>query len=360
MKKKVLAIVLILVALIAGLFMFRSSLIDIAIKRQAEAIGYRFQHGLLSDAKLHVIMVGTGTPNVNPRRVQSSVAVIADGVFILFDAGAGAADQADKLGLPLSELKAVFLTHLHSDHMADLPLVASKGWRYGRTTLLDIYGPGGTIDMMAGFNQAHRLDRQYRYENVKEYFAPLDIAVPIAHNIGTPGPTEKKLVHQFSNGLKVYAFAVEHAPVEPAFGYRIEYKGRTVVISGDTKACENMARQAEGADILIHEAWNKNLVNKMLDLTASDADATSNRSTRMLRHLGEQVQNYHTSPVSAAKIASRAKVKKLVFTHIAPPMGPWLPRRLVTQPFFLQGVSDVYKGEVVIGEDGMHFELEFN
>ena len=96
----------------------------------------------------------------------------------------------------------------------------------------------------------------------------------------------------------------------------------------------------------------------MLTLTTPGPGEAVNRSTRKLRNLGKKVQNYHTSPVEAAKIASRANVKKMVFTHIDPPLGPLLPRRLVTQPFFLRGVSDVYKGEVVIAEDGMHFELE--
>ncbi len=357
MKKKIPVVILILIALIAGLFIFRSSLIEVGIKHQAERMGKRFRHDLLKDGKLHVITVGTGSPNANPRRAQSSLAVIADGVFILIDAGAGSAQQADLIGLPLSDLNAVFLTHLHSDHMADLPLVASKGWRFGRTSPLQTYGPIGTEEMIAGFAQAHRLDRGYRYANIKTFSAPLAIAAPIGHDIDTPGPTEKKRVFQFSNGLKVFAFAVAHAPVEPAFGYRIEYKGRVVVISGDTRACENMTRQAQGADLLIHEGFNKNLVNKMLSVIGDNPDMAKNKSIRVIRKLGKKVQTYHTSPIDAAKIASEAGVKKLVFTHIDPPLGPFLIRRLVTQPFFLKGVSDVYKGEVVIAEDGMHFEL---
>jgi len=358
MKKKIAVYGAILIVLMAVLFFIRPFLIDAGIKRQAEAIGNRFHHEFLKDGKMHVITVGTGTPIPNPRRAQSCVAVIADGVFILFDAGAGAAQQADILGLPLSDLNAIFLTHLHSDHIADLPLMATKGWRYGRSSKLQVYGPIGSEETLDGLNQGNRLDREYRYANIKEFAAPLNIAAPIGHDIGTPGSADKKLVYQFNNGLKVFAFAVEHAPVEPAFGYRVEYKGRVVVISGDTKACENVARHAQGADMLIHEAFNKNLVNRMLALMADNPAADENKSTRMLKKLGKKVQNYHTSPVEAAEIATRAKVKKLVFTHIDPPLGPFLPRRLVTQPFFLKGVTSVYDGEVVIAEDGMHFKLE--
>ncbi len=323
-------------------------------------LGHRFHHELLKDGKLHIILVGTGTPNPNPRRVQSSLAVIVDDVFVLFDAGAGAAQKADEIGLPLSELKAVFLTHLHSDHIADLPLVASKGWRYGRTHKLHMYGPEGTEEVLNGLNQGHRLDREYRHLNIKAFSAPLDIAAPIGHDIDSPAPTEKKLVYQFENGLKVFAFAVEHAPVEPAFGFRVEYKDRIVVISGDTKECKNIARFSQDADLLIHEGFNKNLVNRMLDLVNGDPEASENKSVQMLMNLAKKVQNYHTSPVDAAKLAAQASVKKLVFTHIDPPLGSFLPRRLVTQPFFLKDVADVFEGEIVIGEDGMQFDLEVN
>jgi len=347
------------VFLIAILFLGRSYIIDAGIRQQAKKIGNRFHHELLSDGKMHIITVGTGSPNPNPRRVQSCLAVIVDGLFILFDAGADSAQEADKLGLPLSELEAVFLTHLHSDHIADLPLMATKGWRYGRNNKLHVYGPIGTVDTVAGLNQGHRLDRVYRYANIKGFSAPLDIAAPVGHDIDTPDPAEKKMVVEFSNGLKIFCFGVEHAPVEPAFGYRIEYKNRVVVISGDTKACENVARHAQGADILFHEAFNKNLVNKMLALTADTPVAAQNKSIRMIRSLGKKVQTYHTSPVGAAEIASRARVKKLVFTHIDPPLGPFPVRQLITQPFFLKGVDEIYAGETVIAEDGMHFILEW-
>jgi ribonuclease Z len=183
----------------------------------------------------------------------------------------------------------------------------------------------------------------------------LAIAASTGHDIDTPGPSEKKLVYRFDNGLEVFAFGVDHSPVEPAFGYRVEYKGRAVVISGDTRASDNMTRQAKGADLLIHEAFNKNLINKMI--SAADPDMLKNESVRKLMNLAKQVQHYHTSPVEAATIASDAGVKKLVFTHIDPPLGPFVVRHLVTQPFFLKGVSEVYQGEVVIAEDGMHFEL---
>ena len=356
MRKKFTVIGAVLIILVAGLYILKPYLVDKALLYQAEALGDRFRYDLLKDGKIHVITVGTGTPIANPRRVQSAVAIFADGVFIMLDAGAGAAEQADLQGLPLSDLNAIFITHLHSDHIADLPLLASKGWRYGRTTRLSVHGPVGTSKMVEGFNQAHYFDKTYRYENIKGYALSIEKAEPAGHDIATPGPTEKKLVQKFENGLKVFAFAVEHAPVEPAFGFRIEYKGRSIVISGDTRACENMVLQSQGADLLIHEANNFALLDHMIKLNG-DRD---NKTLQAFKVLGKKIQTYHTSPVQAAEIAARANVKKLVFTHIDPPMGPFVVRKLVTEPFFMTGVSDVYSGEMVIAEDGMDFQFELD
>ena len=358
MRKIIAWIVGILIVLIVGFVIARPYLIDLAIKQQGRALINRFQYDLLKDGKLHVITVGTGTPIADPTRAQTCLAIIADGVFFMIDAGAGAARQADLLGLPLSELQVVFLTHLHSDHIADLPVLATESWKYGRMEHLHMVGPVGTMAMVKSFNQAHRLDREYRDAHSKEFAASLDIAEPIGHDVETPVSKESELVYQFKNGLKIYAFAVAHAPVKPAFGYQIEYKGRKIVFSGDTRFTENLIRHSQKADLLIHEAFNKNLVNRVLKLTADDKIPASNKSAQISRKLGKKVMEYHTSPVEAATVAARADVKKLVLTHIDPPLGPFLPRFLVTQPALLEGVSDVYSGEVIIAEDGMHFEFD--
>ena len=106
------------------------------------------------------------------------------------------------------------------------------------------------------------------------------------------------------------------------FGFRIEYKGRSVVLSGDTRACENMVLQSQGADLLIHEANNFALLDHMAKLIGD----RESKTLQALKVLAKKIQKYHTSPVQAAEIASRAKVRKLVFNHIDPPMGPYLVR----------------------------------
>jgi ribonuclease Z len=117
-----------------------------------------------------------------------------------------------------------------------------------------------------------------------------------------------------------------------------------------------MVLQSHGADLLIHEANNFALLDHMVKLIG-DRDS---KTLQALEVLAKQIQKYHTSPVQAAEIASRAKVRKLVFNHIDPPMGPYLVRKLVTEPFFMTGVSDFYNGETIIAEDGMSFQFELD
>lgn len=341
---------------LAGLAMSRHLWIDVLIKRGAVAAAARRLADLPGDGKLHVVVVGSGSPSVDPDRVQACVAVFTDHEFLLFDTGGAAAYRLDLLGLPVSRLGAVFFTHLHSDHIADLPLVANISWRHGRKLPLVVYGPAGVEAVVRGFNQAHRPDLEFRRQNTRDHTAPLEIALPLAHVIATPGSGERSLVYQGADGMEVYAFEVDHQPVKPALGFRIEYKGLVVVISGDTRRCLNVARHAQNADVLIHEAFNKNLVNRMLTLAAEEIAASPQGA--ILTSEARDVQHYHSSPEDAADIAAQAKVKTLVFTHIIPPLGGGLARALVTEPLFLDGVDRRFDGKVIIAEDGTHLALE--
>ncbi len=344
-----------IVLLLGSSFLMLGPLEDYAVRRQALSAAGRFQTNLLTDGRIHVIIVGSGSPAPDAARVQSCVAVIADGSVLLFDAGGASAYRAELLGLPLSHLHAVFLTHLHSDHIADVPLIANASWRQGRKHTLPVYGPRGTMDVVNGFNQSHKPDLTFRYAKMKEVLAPVEVALPVGRNIPTPASAERSLVYESDKGFKVFAFLVEHPPVAPAFGYRIEIKGRIIVISGDTRRCENLVRHAKGADILIHEAFNKKLVEKAI----SSLSAIENKSKEVQMMLAEarDVQDYHTTPVEAAQTAARAGVNTLVFTHIIPPLGRSLARFFVTERLFMQGVEEAFSGKVIIAEDGTRIDL---
>ena len=164
----------------------------------------------------------------------------------------------------------------------------------------------------------------------------------IGHDVPTPGADELVTVYD-QDGLKISAFLVNHDPVEPAFGYRIDYKDRAAVISGDTAKVPNMAKVSKGADLLVHEALSKRLV----ELLAAALDQSGNeRQGTMAR----QVIAYHTTPVEAAEIAKEADVPLLVFTHEVPPLRNGLMRRM-----FMQGVGAARgkDGDVMLGKDGL-------
>jgi len=147
------------------------------------------------------------------------------------------------------------------------------------------------------------------------------------------------------NGLEVRAFRVHHEPVDFAYGYRISYRGRVVVISGDTRKCAEVLENARGADLLVHEALAASLTERAVQR------AQALGLTRMAG-LAHDVSGYHTTPVEAAQLAQEAGVHELVLTHIFPPLPNALARHL-----FLAGAAAAYDGKLVLGEDGMRFDL---
>ena len=197
---------------------------------------------MLTDVNLHVVLGGSGGPLPNTERVSVSTAVIAGGEFILVDTGPGTARNALLQNLPLSELSAVFLTHFHSDHICDLGEVNMFSWIQGnRKKPLEEFGPKGVQKVVKGYALAYELDSQYRTAHHGEVIAPAEGAKPVSKIITIQNPEQTQLFFD-RNGLKAYAFEVDHFPAKPAVGYRFEYKGNVVVITGDTKkttSCTN-------------------------------------------------------------------------------------------------------------------------
>ena len=299
----------------------------------------------LNDGKLHVILVGSGGPFNNTERVSTSTAIIAGGEFLVFDAGEGSARSADLNDLPLGQLSAVFLTHFHSDHIADLGELNFASWVNGRTKNLDVYGPIGVDKVVKGFAQVYEEDTKYRVlHHGKDIMNP-NSSLMVAKPFSTPDVKVAALIFD-RNGLKVWAFTVDHFPVEPAVGYRIEYKGNIVVLTGDTKKIETLSFHAKGADILVSEALSFKLVSRI------EKVARENQRPRIAKIM-KDIPDYHMTPVQAAEVAQKAGAKKLVFNHIAPPITNFMAKRI-----FLDGVDDVFDGDVELGKDGMTFVLD--
>jgi ribonuclease Z len=318
--------------------------LSLVVSGQQLSGGATADTGLLNDGQLHVVLCGTASPLQDPNRAEACTAIIAGGEFLLVDTGAGSWRKAIANNLPAQNLSAILLTHFHSDHIGDLGEALVQSWIAGRIHKINVYGPPGVEQVVAGFTQAYSLDTGYRVQHHGEEWMPRAGAGAIAQPVRLTSNDAAALVFE-RNGLKVTAFKVEHDPASPAYGYRFEYRGRIVVISGDTSASKNLAKHAMGADILIHDVIAKNL----LQMAASNFDQAGNRRRAKL---ARDIMTYHASPLEAAEIAASAKVETLVFTHMVPP-----PSSPQIEQAFLRGVSDVFKGKVVLGTDAMRFDL---
>jgi len=198
-----------------------------------------------------------------------------------------------------------------------------------------------------GFNQAFSLDAGYRFAHHGDRVAPMEGAGGIPETIEVFDENKGTVVFQ-TNDLKVTAFLVDHRPVEPAVGFRFDYKGRSVVISGDTLPCESLRRQAVGVDLLVHEALQPEMLRVM-----NQAGATSGRD--VVANVSLDILTYHTFTEEAARIARDAKARHLVLFHIIPPMPA-----AVFQSAFLGDSRKYYKGPITVGVDGMLFSLPPN
>lgn len=299
----------------------------------------------LADAPdgLTVVLVGTGSPLPDPARAGPMTVVAAgDRVFIV-DAGAGSGRRFGELGLPWGRVEAAFLTHFHSDHIDGLGEVMLQHWAAGGAdTPLALYGPSGVELIADGFNRAYALDATYRIL----HHGP-DV-VPPSGSGAEPFPfaTGSGAVRVYErDGLIVTAVPVDHSPVEPAVAYRFDYKGRSVTISGDTKKNQALIDLARDTDILVHEALNDEMVGTIAD----QLDALGAKRLEKIMH---DIPDYHTSPVQAAEAASEAGAGLLVFSHIVPAQ----PSRIL-YPAFMKGTKKAFNGPILMGEDGMAFEL---
>ena len=299
---------------------------------------------ILKDGKLHVYLIGSGGPINNDTRVAPCIAVMCAGEFFLFDVGPGSYRNVDLMRLPTSYLSAIFLTHFHSDHIGDLGEANMHSSANGRTKPLDIYGPEGVEKVVNGFILAYEQDSKYRNDHHGNDIFNLEVATPISKTIKLQNPNERELVFD-KNGLKVYAFDVDHSPIKPAFGYRIEYGGNIVVITGDTIKTENLVKHSKNADILFSEAISFDMIdNAIVGLKRQNV-------TRAVKIMTD-IKDYHMSPIIAAELAKEAEVKKIVYVHVVPAL-----QNEKIEQMFLKGVSDVFTGEIVLGKDMMKFRL---
>ncbi len=303
-----------------------------------------------TDDALRVVVCGSSAPLPHPDRAKACLAVIAGGKFYLVDIGPEATETFGLHLFPLQRVGAVFITHLHSDHIGELGEFAMQSWANGRDQLLDVYGPPGIETVVEGFNQAYSFDNDYRTAHHGQWFLPREVAAMLPRPIILEGPDtdrkDRQSVALIDGDLTVTAIEINHHVVQPAYAYRFDYKGRSVVISGDTAYHPPLAVAARGADVLFHESNSAHIFQLFVE-AAEDMP-----SMERFSEINRTVNSYHTTPIEAARIANQANVKLLALYHLMPPMPvPGL------QSIWLRGIEDEWNGELVVVDDGMVVSL---
>lgn len=308
----------------------------------------RTNTAILEDPGIHVIMAGNGSPQFDKLRNPQCIAVIAGGKFMLFDTGDGCTRTLDSLNLPIARINMVFLTHYHSDHVNDLGQVISHTWVNGRSVPIDVYGPSGVENVVNGFAVAAQEDILLRSNPTSLFPQDPALAIGLPHAFACPSDGTSVVVLN-EDGLIVKAFKNDHVDVPMSVGYRIEYAGRVVVISGDTVRCPYVTQNAAGADLLIHEATNKQLAERVAQLAEQNLGSQGAWMAARIR----AVIRHHSSTIDAAEVARDAGVGELVLTHIT----PGIPKNDFIKNIFVQGMSDIYKGTIMVAKDGDQFYL---
>ena len=270
---------------------------------------------------IKVTLLGTGCPPPVMSRFGPSILVEAGDKKLLFDAGRGAMQRLMQVGIKWQDVQGVFFTHLHSDHVVGFPDLWLTGWLVapGRSLPLRVWGPRGTTDMISHIEKAFAYDVYIRESD--EHASPEGARI-IATDV------EEGVVYD-DGGVKVTAFEVEHGPVKPAFGYRIDYGKRSVVLSGDTSFSENLIQHARGVDLLVHE------------VIAPDTLRTLGIPPEALKAIVAR----HTTPEKAAEVFNATKPRLAVYSHIANPTA--------SEQDILPPTRRSYSGPLELGEDLM-------
>ena len=249
-------------------------------------------------------MCGTAAPLPVRDRAQACVAILVDKRIYVVDAGMASHETAVLAPLALENLRAIFVTHYHSDHIADIPEFNLMSWVAGRPQPLQIIGPGGVETVVSGLNRAYALDNSYRTGHHGADLLPPEL-----------GRLEARAVEEGvvldEDGLVVAAFAVNHAPVAPALGYRFDYGGRSVVVTGDTVVADGLETAARDVDLLLSDGLSTPIVQAME--TAARASGQDRRAKIFL-----DIQDYHASVRSMIEMAERVNVGQLGFYHLVP------------------------------------------
>lgn len=288
------------------------------------------------DGPLRVVLLGTGIPLPNPDRATAATLVIAGDRTMLVDTGRNCVVRLAEA--QIGSITTVFYTHYHSDHIAGLGELLVMRGIMGADKPLPIIGPPGAQRVVDGFAAAYALEESYRVAHHGKNWR--DGSTKAAVTEAEPG------VVYNDDALRVTMFAVDHDPVKPAVGYRFDYQGKSVVVSGDTKKVPRLLEMSKDVDVLVHEAVDRRSIDRLRPFLRVSNPRQDEMIGDMLEH--------HTSTIEVAEIARDANVRKLVLTHLVPSIPP----QERAEQNFIRGMSDIFPGPIVVGRDGMVIEVD--
>lgn len=306
---------------------------DAVLERGTAAVAKRGAVPLPESESLRVYVCGSASP-LGMGQAQACIAVITPEHFYLIDSGAGSTDNINRLGLPMGRLQGLLLTHFHSDHIAEIYEVNLGSWIQARPKPLTIYGPQGVDEVTHGVNASYRQDRMYRTGHHGADLLPPALGV-LQHETIAAG------VILEDGDLKITAYVAEHPPIHPAVGYRFDYRGRSVVISGDGNVNGDTLKIVDGADLLLHDALSLPTVTALSE--ALDAAGQSRQSK-----IVADVIDYHASTESLIELGEQSNVDMVAFYHLVP-----VPPNSIVEDVFMRGAPDNF----LLAEDRMWFEL---
>ena len=342
MRRIVAGLVLTVAMALAAALLFQKQIGAVIFQRGAQEASGRDTLAGLGDG-LHLGLCGTGSPMPNPRRAGPCNVIVAGQQIFVVDMGENGNRNLALMGISAARVDALLLTHFHSDHIDGIGPLMLYHWTRGASTApLPVYGPQGVEQVVAGFNAAYALDNTYRVAHHGETVVPRSGAGATARPFAIAGSSTVILQ---GGGLTVTAFTVDHDPVAPAVGYRFDYKGRAVCISGDTAKSANLIAVCKEADVIVHDALHPRMVKDIEAAFAAEGNANAAK-------IFADIQDYHASPEQAAESAKEAGARMLVLSHLVPP----LPNAYF-YPAFLGDGPARFGGEIVVGEDGMLFSL---
>ncbi len=294
-----------------------------------------------------LVTLGTqGGPVPTAARLQPANALIVNGQPYLIDAGNGVARQLALAGIRYTAIRQIFITHHHDDHNADLGTLMGMVWSIGVPAPITAYGPDGTKEFLEGFKRSFAVNQEIRESDFPELYKITPDAFFLAKDIGEA--KEARTLYQDKN---VQVDAIENchyhfAPGAPAhdaasYAFRFRTADRTIVFSGDTGPCEPLVAFARGADVLVHEVINLDLLS-----AATRAQGIPDaRLATMMRHMEED----HSTPDVVGRLAAQAGVGMVVLTHVIPGTDD------IPDSAYVDGVARHFHGKVVVAKDLMRF-----